>query len=149
MLNRQFQDGEGLPSRPHRTRKPSLLVRPRLCPGARRPWIQGYAETNDLEQVKRLPPSPPLHGSRVDQEYNLPCADVESPQLHPGQRPEDENYSEGTAISARTRILGTKIFAAKKVSRQNYFMLKKSAFYYQNCIFSPIWVNLNLILLYV
>ena len=30
------------------------------------------------------------HGNRVDQEYNIPCADVECLQLHPGQRPDDE-----------------------------------------------------------
>ena len=47
------------------------------CPGARRSWMLGYAETNTLEQVCRFPPSPPPHGNRVDHEYNLPCADVE------------------------------------------------------------------------
>ena len=80
----QAQECEGLPSRPHRTRKPPLPVWPRLCPGARRPWILGYAETNTLKQVYRFPPSPPLHENRVDQKYNLPCADVECVQPHPG-----------------------------------------------------------------
>ena len=47
------------------------------CPGARRSWMLGCAETNTMEQVDRFSPSPPLHGNRVDQEYNLPCADEE------------------------------------------------------------------------
>ena len=34
-----------------------------------------------------------------------------------------------------------KIFGTKKVSGQNYLILKKSAFYRQNCNFGPIWVK--------
>ena len=92
----QVQGCKGLPSRPHRARKPPLPVRPRLCPGTRRPWMLGYAETNTLEQVYRFPPSPVLHGNRVDQEYNLPVQtwNVYNSTLDNDPRT-NNNYSEG------------------------------------------------------
>ena len=47
------------------------------------------------------------------------------------------------SISGKTRIHSAKIFVTKKVSGQNYLILKKSAFYRQNCNFGSIWVNLS------
>ena len=44
-------------------------------------------------------------------------------------------------ISGKTRIHSAKIFVTIKVSGQNYLILKKAAFYRQNCNFGLIWVN--------
>ena len=44
-------------------------------------------------------------------------------------------------ISGKTRIHSAKLFVTKKVSGQNYLILKKAALYRQNCHFGPIWVN--------
>ena len=46
-------------------------------------------------------------------------------------------------ISGKTRIHSAKIFFTKKVSGQNYLILKKAPFYRQNCNFGPIWVKLH------
>ena len=89
-LIRKFKAVKGYPRDPTVRENLHCLFGLAFVPEPDVPGCWDMLKKNTLEQVYRFPPSPVLHGNRVDQEYNLSCADVECVQLHPGQRPEDE-----------------------------------------------------------